>query len=248
MSYILDALKKAERRRQAGAVPGLATVHASAPTGRRRVGRLVLAAALLANAGLAVMLLRQAPSESPPAPSALEPDGAAPAGAGERAGEPPTPHAPPSAVEPARDRVASSDAGSAAPAVGDRAAPPAPMAPDRTVLSPTPPAPEKPVPREVEPAPLADARTSRRPPDTAPASVASPARPEIPASFRQAVSGMRLEVLVYSDDPAGRQVFINGRKYVKGDRIDDTILVEDIVGEGVVLSWEGHRHFLRHLR
>jgi hypothetical protein len=70
----------------------------------------------------------------------------------------------------------------------------------------------------------------------------------MPASFRQALSRMRLEVLVYSDDPADRQVFINGRRYGQGERIDDTIVVEEIVSEGVVLSWAGHRHLLRHLR
>jgi general secretion pathway protein B len=59
MSYILDALKKSEQERQRGAVPGLHTVQASATGGPGHRSRwpLVLALALLLNAGLLVWWL-----------------------------------------------------------------------------------------------------------------------------------------------------------------------------------------------
>lgn len=263
MSYILDALKKAERQRQAGAVPRLSTIHAPAPPRRRRVGRLVLAAALLANAALVVVILRQGPSE-PPAPlPVVESDQPGAAGSGELARETPPPPVAPPAVEPARDRPSPSaprrePAATPRPAVPALAAPaltaPALIAPERPPVPPATPAPEKPeptAPAATKPEPPRSAVSPPRDAPSAPppaAPVASPSRSEIPASFRQAVSAMRLEVLVYSDDPTGRQVFINGRRYAQGERIDENIVVEEIVSEGVVLSWAGHRHLLRHLR
>jgi hypothetical protein len=91
----------------------------------------------------------------------------------------------------------------------------------------------------------------------APTTPAAPAAPdpaapdvpnELPAAFRDAVSQLRLQALVYSDDPQERRVFINGRGFSEGQRVDGGILIEEIRDEGVVLSYEGHRHVLRHRR
>jgi hypothetical protein len=76
----------------------------------------------------------------------------------------------------------------------------------------------------------------------------APAPSEVPATFRAAVAQLRLEALVYSDHPQERKVFINGRGYVQGQRLDSGILVEEILGEGVMLSHEGHRQILWHRR
>jgi hypothetical protein len=43
-------------------------------------------------------------------------------------------------------------------------------------------------------------------------------------------------------------IFINGRKYVEGDSIDDRLRVEEIQEDGVVLSEQGRRFTLRAAR
>lgn len=68
------------------------------------------------------------------------------------------------------------------------------------------------------------------------------------AALEESLAKMRLEVLVYSEQPAERLVFINGRKYVEGQSVDGKLLVESITREGAILSYEGQRLLLRHLR
>jgi len=46
-------------------------------------------------------------------------------------------------------------------------------------------------------------------------------------------------VVVYSDVPAQRLVFINGRRYAEGDRVDAETVVERITPEGAVVTRHG---------
>jgi hypothetical protein len=52
---------------------------------------------------------------------------------------------------------------------------------------------------------------------------------------------MKLEVHVYSASPAARMVFINGRKYVEGEKIDGKYLLERITEDGATLAYQGQR-------
>jgi general secretion pathway protein B len=77
MSYILDALKRAERDRHLTHVPTLATIHASAHPTRPRwlwVGGGVL----LVNAIVVMLLLRAGPVAGPTSTTSLAPPAAAP--------------------------------------------------------------------------------------------------------------------------------------------------------------------------
>jgi len=83
MSYILDALQKADRDRDLARVPGLETVHSAAPGRTRRVGIWALAVAFLAGAGVPIWLListpnvqRSVPGEAPVARGTQTPEGA----------------------------------------------------------------------------------------------------------------------------------------------------------------------------
>ncbi len=67
-------------------------------------------------------------------------------------------------------------------------------------------------------------------PEAASSRLARPAAPETPAPAR-----FTLDVLVYSDAPAERLVFINGRKYVEGQAVDGETVVEQITPDGAVL-------------
>lgn len=77
MSYILDALKRAERDRHLTHVPMLATIHASAHPTRPR-WHWVGGGVLLVNAIVVVLLLRAAPVVGPSSTTPLAPPVAAP--------------------------------------------------------------------------------------------------------------------------------------------------------------------------
>jgi general secretion pathway protein B len=59
------------------------------------------------------------------------------------------------------------------------------------------------------------------------------------------VPRLKLEVLVYSDTPGDRFVFINGRKYQEGQSVEDGVTLERINQNGAVLSFAGQRFTLR---
>jgi hypothetical protein len=67
---------------------------------------------------------------------------------------------------------------------------------------------------------------------------AAPATPPAPGR-------LTLDVLVYSDVPAERMVFINGKKYIEGQTVDGDAVLEQITPDGAVLSQRGQRVVLR---
>jgi general secretion pathway protein B len=97
MSYILDALKRAERDRHLTHVPTLATIHASAHPTRPRwlwVGGGVL----LVNAIVVILLLRAGPVAGPTSTPSLTPPAAAPPTADvQKSAQPPAPESRPTA-------------------------------------------------------------------------------------------------------------------------------------------------------
>ena len=56
---------------------------------------------------------------------------------------------------------------------------------------------------------------------------------------------LRLEVLVYSERAADRFVFINGRKFIEGQPVDEGVVLERIQSDSAVLSYQGRRFLLR---
>src|SRR5215475_11310365 len=90
MSYILDALKKAERERQFAKIPTVNTVHRSSWDRRRPIWLWIAGAAVLANAAVLIWLLRPEPARekgTPPVPVASAPM------------TPPPPEKPPAVVD-----------------------------------------------------------------------------------------------------------------------------------------------------
>src|SRR5574341_1223929 len=67
MSFILEALKKAERERDLARVPTLTTVHIPVLVTGRRIALAVAAGVLLVGGGLSIWLLRPVPSMAPSA-------------------------------------------------------------------------------------------------------------------------------------------------------------------------------------
>ena len=215
MSYILDALKKAERDRRRPRVPTLATIHVVAAKPRWPIWWWVVAGVLVVNVGVVAVTLYSRQTAAVDA-SASKPS---------RAEEPARPDATP------------------APRVATPAAAPAPSpAPAARVAKSHPGAAETP---SVTAKPSATpAETSRAtPPDGAP--VARASVPSASPGARRQSSEMNLDVLVYSSEPAERAAYINGLRYAEGQRVDGRFVVERIVEDGVVLRGDGKSFTLK---
>ena len=109
-----------------------------------------------------------------------------------------------------------------------------------------------PAPATPAPATGTRSRADVAAPPTAPPERAIPLRaaataaaPAPAGEIRALVAKLTLQVLSWSPDPRDRFVFVNGRKYVEGQSIDDKLLVERITDGGVVLSYQGERATLR---
>ena len=63
--------------------------------------------------------------------------------------------------------------------------------------------------------------------------------------MRDAVAKLKLQMVVYSEVPAERLVFINDQKYLEGSAIDGNLRVESITPDGAVLTYQGTRFVLR---
>ena len=77
------------------------------------------------------------------------------------------------------------------------------------------------------------------PPRAAPSASASHTPPV--SELRTLMAKLSLQVLSFSAEPRDRFVFVNGRKYVEGQSIDDKLLIERITDGGVLLSYRGER-------
>jgi hypothetical protein len=211
------------------------------------------------------------PPADAPAASAPAPLPGAPATPGPPAVAPPAPatvRRP--AVEPGRATTKAAETKSEARPVPPQAAVrPDPPKPEREkpapAVVPVPPASvptgDRPVAAPRPPAtPAAPERPATSPdrPAVAATPPANPARPaervqgspgtasqDTPPAVQEMVSKLKLQMVVYSDVPSERLVFINNQKYVEGSSIDGTLRVESINPDGAVLSHQGRRFVIR---
>jgi hypothetical protein len=255
VSYILDALKKAAEQRDAH-VPAMRRLFSPAPeiadSPRWRLAA-VAGGAAVAGAIVAVWVLWPTPpGVTTTATSApLHPETPSPIVAARA--EPTTP-AVAARTEPAAPAVP-------APAppspVRTAAKPPAPVKPsvEKPATPLPPPAPSRPAPVEsVAPRPQPTESVAPPPkPAAPPASAAvrptpTPAPVVTPApatASRDAGGPLRVEVIVYSDERERRLAFINGRKYVEGDVLQDGTRIQEIQPNAVVIIDDGRRVVLR---
>ena len=243
MSYILDALRQAERERHLGQPPSLTAPPLAAEPGRRRFGwwlALGLGLGLLNAALLAFFLIRPqpatprviaatpAPAPTPTAPVAIAPTPAATAPAATV-----TLVTPP--VVPARPPVEDAPA---------RKAPPA-MPRQEPISKPVTPVATRP--------PVAPARRERREPPASPlpvtpGSVTLAPEPEsvppletLSANARRGIPTLNLDIHVHSADPNQRFVVINGRRYREGERLGEGPVLESVTRDGAILRQDGQR-------
>ena len=138
----------------------------------------------------------------------------------------------------------------AAPVPRVSSAPPStPAAPPRaTADPPTAPAPSMVTRETADPRP-ASATTPAPVASVAPSSpvvappTAAPARSEMPPAVVEPPK-LQVQVVLYSEVPAERMVFIDGRRYAEGDRVDAETVVERITPDGAVVTRRGQRFTL----
>ena len=245
MSYILDALKRADadRERDTAAVPDL---HAQADAARGVLAAarpshgwlmtLGLAAAGIALAVLAWRWLDASPADAaPPLPVAQAP-------AQGQALAPSTPAlAPAATIIPAAPPLDAS-VPLVAPAIAPEPAP-IPSLASKPALPPRQPAAAA-TPAVVAAAPAAAGRPS------APASAAAESRiysmAELSPDIRSGLPALTVGGSVYSPKAASRIVILNGQVFREGDKPVDGLIVERIGLKSTVLAFRGTRFELKH--
>lgn len=241
MSFIYEALKRAEDEHAKG-LPGPRVIRRPAFLGARPPWWMwALIGVLGANAAVLVTLViargSRPPAATPSAVTSSEPVSApmvsrppdaetAPAPPAARPLPPPPAVAkrPATVVTPPAARVDPRQRASTPSAVAHEAVAPRPSTPSSPVTPPSPavaPAVSPPVPAVAPPA------SAPAPARATPPTVESPK--------------LQVQVVVYSDVPAERLVFIDGRRYAEGDRVDAETVVERITADGAVVTRRGER-------
>jgi general secretion pathway protein B len=218
MSYILDALRRAEaeREQEKASVPGVHSAVLSdrplPPVATRSASRAPLAWALgliaIALVGVGAWWLGRSATPVAPSPAAAPvpmPAVTAPVPA---APNPVVPMAPPPAPVPTA-----------------RAPAPAPV----LVPPSNPPAP----PAAVSPAPV--------PP---PPAAALPTYRELPEATRRQLSPLTVGGAMHSPDPASRMLILNGQVVRQGDTVAPGLVLEEIQPRAAVLVFQGQRFTL----
>jgi general secretion pathway protein B len=213
MSYILEALKKAQAERARGAVPGMDAQPVPTIATRSPVPPLAYLAAVLVLLALCALLYWQGPWTRP---------------------EPATPavvaQAPEASVPPA-SVPAPTPAPAPAPAVTPT---PAPV----VTQTPTPtPAPAKPLRKLGEPAP------GESPPAAAPPAPARIALlQELPPQIQREIPTLAINGYIYASNPADRSVLINNRLRREGDTLAEGFVLEKLLPREMVLNYRGYRY------
>lgn len=256
MSYILEALKKAERERGLAQVPRVTTVHDLATTQKNNTvlvagGLVVFAVAVLWFVVSIANMITRPPS---PAPADVGQGGAVAVDDMGTLGHSTAENSSPlhSRENPSYpdDDVRGSAAVNVSPESSARSRlylppprePGVNLSPEQELTAGgseqeaiTPALAEIPL-RQAQAAPGgAAARENAAPADSTQAK---------PQSLKEALSSVQVSLLMYADAEEDRIVYINGRRYSKGDYVDDRYLIEDITPKGVVLSYKGERAVL----
>jgi general secretion pathway protein B len=258
MSFILDALKKSENERQRQIGPSLA----DAPLRRARMDRpwwaVAVAALLVINLGvlITVLMRNNAAAKTADKTTATEvaeqraPVVAAPVPAPESAEQPALMPAEPvvpgfGAPRPASNpavRSLADEAGNAGGNIDPH------MNPALTAAAEVPSG--APLVRPIQPptvTPLPSDPTSRS--ALAPASATARNEEVLPTAGDLAARGdtlpdLKLDIHVFSTTPSERFVFVNMRKYLEGQTLQEGPVVERITSDGVVLNQHGLRYML----
>ena len=228
MSYILEALKKADQEYDIGAVPDLATPHEDKPPQTHSNRWLLIIVMLLSvNAALVVMLLKDKDAEDAEAPvTAQTPPGQQTAPINDQLTQPiqvtseplireePTLEEP---VQPEREPIVST---------GEVVVLPEPVYLQNSKPS---------ILKEEESDMQMDAMT------TLYDNSRLQSWYELPPDLRDKLDLPRVDIHVYSEEPQRRFILVNLEKYREGERLASGLVLEEILPDGMVMSYRGER-------
>jgi general secretion pathway protein B len=252
MSYILDALRRAEAERERGAVPGLQSQQHSlegeddAPERSRLLVWAVIGLAFALIATLAWTLLG-GPSAPPrqiaegpvtPTPATVAPAAPVAQSLAEIAAQPSASLAPPPLPAPGIAPATLAPAPAPAPTP-----PPAQLQAPKPTPSATPAAP--PPPRPAAPTPKAAPAVALDTPKPAAAAASEPrvyAQSELPEEIRRELPRVAVNGSSFSGDAASRMVMINGQVFHEGDQLAAGLVLDKIKRRSAVLAYKGWRY------
>jgi len=249
MSYILEALKKADQERMVGKVPDLDSGHESLRPPRRRSRWFwILGILLIINGVLvAALMWRHDGTENGSGRAAARP---LPAGKAGKLVPPPATLRPPVVLTPRQPAARTSK----------RAyIPPAPRRPAATGItaapaaSPALPPAARTVPEVAVHNPPVPVPQVRHPAPAAPVAMTSPAEStgtlpdwdDLPLEFRSGFTVPHIDVHVYDTNPQNRFILVNLKKFREGDRLESGALLEKITSDGVQLLFQGKQFIYR---
>jgi general secretion pathway protein B len=218
MSYILDALKKSEQKRQRESIPDLLAGRVIREEKKRRpVWLYFLAGALLINASLMLWWVRpwqpvKGKAEAP-AMTVKQESQVLPA----RTPEPPAPVQPVEKKEAVAPKEAHSE--STAVRVGSE-------------------------PRPVPPPPAEHPSVAEgRLPDASKTQAAQKVlrMTDLPPSVQNDLPSLSISAHFYDNNPSSRLVSINGRVMHEGQEVKPGLKLEQITANGVIFSYQGYR-------
>ncbi len=246
MSYILDALKKAERERGIQQIPTLMTDHAPRSANRKHIW-ISLSVLVVCVAGVAWYFLHSQQTKRSPAIQSVDPARGEPdADAARRNSATDKDSAPMGAASSASpaSRPSGIAAKPSASAAGSKA--PAAVVPgDAIRRQPIPGGIRTPIQDDEDYEGLPPHELIRSIPRASRGSAPPEPAKSQPESLKAAVARMTLSLLMYSDVKEERMVYINGSKYGEGEYVEDTYLIESITENGAILTYEGERALLQ---
>jgi general secretion pathway protein B len=234
MSFILEALRKSEQERQRHQTPGMADLRARNRVSGRRYWLPLVIFLIGINIGLLLFLWLNG---TPPPAAEVAPDRAA-----EAATAPVDPSPPTAETAVQASTAAAGENADSAPAVS---AMPDPAETGTPVQDPPP--------RSLS-SQLAPNTAARTAPVKAAAELSGASAPQssygnLPTLEELTLAGsisldpMRIDMHVFSPQPAERFVFINMNKYREGDSLREGPVLTTITPDGVILNYQG-RTFL----
>jgi len=255
MSFILDALKKLEQKRQRGSVPDLMTVHVPVQREikKRPVWPYLIIGALFLNAAIFFVWFQpRKPSSPPPAVNRnVSPEHAA-ANKKSQLQSPAALKIP--EVKPvleAQNKKASASKESGQKTAPVKSAPPPPAVTAEKPTKETRPIqqPKTPSDTSVGKQPSKENLSASIPGEAAANKGVSgnsvPELSQLPQSTQSEIPKLTILGHIYSDNPGTRLININGDVYREGENIAKNLKIEEITETGVILNYDGTRFQIR---
>jgi len=225
MSYILEALKKADQERDIGAVPNLATPQEiRRPQDHSHRWLWVTVVLLSVNVVLAVMLLKDRGVEAPVVEQA--PPERRPAPLNDQSAQPIRQNGEVTITKAPASEKTTLPKTRRAPSGGQVVVLPQPAEVRNSGPLPLP---------EEEPGQGVGVTTSAQ--DTS----QLPSWYELPQDIRNRLDLPRLDIHAYSEAPQNRFILVNLKKYREGERLESGLVLEEILPDGMVMSYQGER-------